>query len=186
MIRTIVKYPHPALRTKGEIIRKVDDDLRKLVDDMLETMAAANGVGLAAQQIAMPLQLAVIDVAVAKERPSIMWIKGKEVDLADYMPLVLINPKLEQSGRPDTEVEGCLSFPEITEEISRPEKIKVKTHQLDGSVLEFEATGLLARAVQHEYDHLQGVLFIDRMNSAVKASLAGYLKRMKRLQETGA
>jgi len=186
MIHTIVKYGHPALRTKGEIVRKIDDDLRSLVDDMLETMEAANGVGLAAQQIGMPLQLAVIDVAVAKERPSTMWIGGEEVELVDYMPLVLINPKLEQSGRPEVEIEGCLSFPEITEEISRPEKIHVKTHQMDGSVLDFEATGLLARAVQHEYDHLQGVLFIDRMNSAVKASLAGYLKRMKRMQETGA
>ena len=96
------------------------------------------------------------------------------------MPLIFVNPVLELGKQKDIATEGCLSFPEITEEIQRSSSVKARVRLLDGRDLSFEATGLLARALQHEVDHLNGVLFIDRMNSATKASLAGRLKRMQR------
>jgi peptide deformylase len=180
MVLEIVKYGHPALRTKGAPVKQVDAHLVELVQNMLETMVAANGVGLAAQQVGVPLQLAVIDVAGVEDRPSTMTIGGQEVKIDEHMPLVLLNPQLELGRDKEPGTEGCLSFPQITAEISRSREVQVRAQQLDGSELEFAATGLLARAVQHEYDHLQGVLFIDRMNSATKTALAGRLKRLQR------
>jgi peptide deformylase len=180
MVLEIVKYGHPALRTKGAPVKQVDQKLVELVQNMLETMVAANGVGLAAQQVGVPLQLAVIDVAGVEDRPSTMSIDGQEVKIEEHMPLVLLNPQLELSKDKEPGTEGCLSFPQITAEITRSSTVQVRAQQLDGSELQFAATGLLARAVQHEYDHLQGVLFIDRMNSATKTALAGKLKRLQR------
>jgi peptide deformylase len=165
MVLEIVKYGHPALRQKGAKIDKVDDKLRQLAADMLETMVAANGVGLAAQQVGVPLQLTVIDVADVEDRPSTMSIDGKEVPLEEHMPLVLLNPVLELGPEKETGVEGCLSFPEMTADISRSMHVKARAKTLDGKTIEFESTGLLARALQHEIDHLHGVLFIDRMNA---------------------
>ena len=175
----IVKYGHPTLRAKGGKVRRIDDQIRRLVADMLETMRAASGVGLAAQQVDRPLQLTVIDVAGVEERPSRMWIDGVETDPAGHMPLILINPAIETSGAPESGTEGCLSFPDISADITRPARVSVRARDLDGQPLEFEAEGLLSRAVQHEVDHLNGVLFIDRMNSAVKASLKSKLKRLR-------
>ena len=180
MVLEIVKYGHPALRQKGAVVKQVDEKLRQLALDMLETMDAANGVGLAAQQVGVPIQLAVIDVADVEDRPSTLRIDGADVDLAEHMPLILLNPKLELGAEKEAGTEGCLSFPEITAEIFRSASVKAKAHTLDGEVLEFEATGLLARALQHEVDHLQGVLFIDRMNSATRTTVAGKLKRLQR------
>lgn len=175
----IVTYGHPSLRRKGAPIKRIDDDLRQLVQDMLDTMYDANGVGLAAQQVARELQLTVIDVTGAEDRPSRMWVDGREVASKSLMPLVLINPKIEPQGEPDTDTEGCLSFPDISAEITRPARVAVRAIDLQGNPLAFEADGLLSRAVQHEFDHLQGILFIDRMSSATKAGLKGKLKRMK-------
>lgn len=180
MILEIVKYGDPVLRVKGARIGEPVEELRPLVDDMIDTMREANGVGLAAQQIGKPLQLAVIDVAGVDDRPSTMSISGEEVNLQEYMPLVLINPELEFGAEKDTGIEGCLSFPDITAQIPRSSQIHCKAQRLDGSFIEFDATGLLARALQHEVDHLNGVLFIDRMSSAAKVSLAGRLKRLQR------
>jgi len=143
-------------------------------------MRDANGVGLAAQQVGVPVQLAIVDVAGVEDRPSTMSIDGKECDLEEWMPMVFVNPKLELGKLKEFGVEGCLSFPEITEDIQRSEAVRAHVRLLDGRELTFEATGLLARALQHEVDHLNGVLFIDRLNSATKASLAGRLKRMQR------
>jgi peptide deformylase len=180
MVLEIVKYAHPVLRQKGAAVQKIDDKLRTLAVDMLETMDAANGVGLAAQQVGVPIQLAVIDVADVEDRPSAMFIDGVEVKLEEHMPLILLNPVLELSGEKEVGVEGCLSFPEMTADIVRSGRVKAKATTIDGGKIEFEATGLLARALQHEVDHLNGVLFIDRMNSATKTALAGRLKRMQR------
>ncbi|MEO8352353.1 MAG: peptide deformylase [Chthoniobacteraceae bacterium] len=180
MVREIVKYGHPALRKKGAIITEIDDDLRQLVIDMLETMEEANGVGLAAQQVGVPLQLTVIDVTDIEDRPSTMSMDGKPVDLDKHMPLVLINPELELGPEKEAGTEGCLSFPEITAPIDRSLEVKVRAIDIDGQEIEFAATGLLARAVQHEFDHLQGVLFVDRMNTATRTSLSGKLKRLQR------
>jgi peptide deformylase len=180
MIREIVKYGHPALRANGKKITEITDEIIGLAEDMIETMEAANGVGLAAQQIGVPLQLTVVDITGAEDRPSTMHIDGKECDLAEHMPLVLLNPALTLGKETEPGVEGCLSFPEITAQIVRSINVTARAHLLDGSEIEFEAGGLLARALQHEVDHLNGVLFIDRMNSATKAGLAGRLKRMQR------
>jgi peptide deformylase len=171
-------YGEPVLRTKGKQVEKIDDEIRSLAADMLETMYDANGVGLAAQQVGQTLQLTVIDVSDAESRPSRMWLAGEEVDPKEHMPLILINPELQFGEELELGTEGCLSFPEITAEISRPEKVKVTAQDLQGNRIEFEAAGLLGRAVQHEADHLNGILFIDRMSSAAKASLAGKLKRL--------
>ena len=171
-------YGEPVLRTKGKQVEKIDDEIRSLAADMLETMYDANGVGLAAQQVGQTLQLTVIDVSDAESRPSRMWLVGEEVDPKEHMPLILINPELQFGEELELGTEGCLSFPEITAEISRPEKVKVTAQDLQGNRIEFEAAGLLGRAVQHEADHLNGILFIDRMSSAAKASLAGKLKRL--------
>jgi peptide deformylase len=109
-----------------------------------------------------------------------MTVDGKPVALADWMPMVLMNPVLELGRDKETGSEGCLSFPEITADIERSSWIKARGLLIDGRQIEFEATGLLARALQHEADHLHGILFIDRMNSATKTAIKGKLKRLQR------
>jgi peptide deformylase len=184
MLLEIVKYGDPVLRAKGKRADPADPQIARLAEDMIETMYAANGLGLAAQQVGLPLQMTVLDVAqIQQDRPSTMSIDGTMVDLADWMPLVLLNPKLELDAESTSASEGCLSFPEIHGDVPRAIRIEVHAQRPDGSELVFEATGMLARALQHEVDHLHGVLFIDRMNSAAKASLSS---RLKRLQKEGA
>lgn len=179
----IVQYGDPVLRAKGKRIEVITDEIRQLADAMIETMRKAEGVGLAAQQVGKALQLAVVDPSVAEDRPSKMFVDGKEVDIKEWSPMVLVNPELEYGPEKATDTEGCLSFPRVLAEITRPSTVKVKTQLIDGRFVEFEAHGLLARAVQHEVDHLNGILFIDRMSSAAKASLAGKLKRLQKAQK---
>lgn len=180
MVLEIVKFGHPTLRQKGAQVKEINDKIRSLAEDMLETMDDANGVGLAAQQVGVPLQLAVIDVTGVEDRPSTMSVDGQEVDVEAQMPLILVNPEVEMGPEREEGIEGCLSFPEITADIPRSTQVKVKALDLDGKPIAFEATGLLARAVQHEFDHLQGVLFIDRMKSATRMALESKLKRMQK------
>lgn len=184
MVLEIVKYGDPVLRAKGRRIEQVDENIKKLATDMVETMYHAHGLGLAAQQIGLPLQMTVIDVApVQHDRPSTLSVDGKAAELEEWMPLVLLNPALDLGADRDTASEGCLSFPDIHGDVPRATTIKVRAQLLDGREVLLEAGGMLARALQHEIDHLQGILYIDRMNSATKASLAG---RLKRLQKEGA
>ena len=166
MVLEIVKYGDPILRAKGKIAQPDTAGIQQLAEDMIDTMYAARGLGLAAQQVGIPLQLTVLDVAqVQKDRPSTMLIDGKPVDLNDWTPLILLNPKLELGEERDVASEGCLSFPDINGDVpSDPSRLKVQAQLLDGREIRFEASGLLARALQHEVDHLQGVLFTDRMN----------------------
>jgi len=171
MILEIVKYGHPVLRQKGAHIGKVTLDVKKLIADMFETMNANHGVGLAAQQVGQALQLTVIDVREAKDRPSWLELDGKPADANEFMPLVLINPELKPEGEPVAGGEGCLSFPEIYAEITRPEAVTVKALDKKGKPIEFRCGGLLARVVQHENDHLNGILFIDRMTRKTKEEL---------------
>ena len=169
MILEIAKYGNPVLRQKGAAIEKITPEIKKLIADMFETMRERHGVGLAAQQIGKALQLTVIDVReVGAERPSTLELKGKPVDVNEIMPLVLINPEIMPVGEPAAGGEGCLSFPEIFAEISRPESVDVKALNEKGKPIKFRAGGLLARAVQHETDHLNGILFIDRMERKKK------------------
>jgi peptide deformylase len=175
----IAKYGNPILRAKGRCVERVDDRLRELAANMIETMHAANGVGLAAQQIGEALQLTVLDISQVQDRPSTMKLNGQEVDPARAMPLVLINPKLELGEERILGGEGCLSLPDITADVVRALSVTARAETLDGAV-EIEATGLLARALQHEVDHLNGVLFIDRISSAAKAVLGSRLKRLQK------
>jgi len=180
MILPILQYGDPILRIKGKPIEDIDAGVRELAANMLETMHAVNGVGLAAQQIGEPLQLTVLDISAVEDRPSTLKLEGSEVDPKSSMPLVLINPKIELHGEIEMGVEGCLSFPEITGEIERAESVIVRAQNLEGEVVQFEAGGFLARAIQHEHDHLNGILFIDRMRSAAKAALSSRLKRLQK------
>lgn len=166
----VVKYGDPVLRKKGARIERITPEIAELVEAMLDTMEEAYGVGLAAQQVGRALQLTVIDVTPASdERPSTMEIDGGEVDPLDYMPLVLINPELKPFGQRVAGIEGCLSFPEIYDDIIRPESVEVTALNQEGETIRFKCGGLLSRAVQHETDHLNGILFIDRMDQETRA-----------------
>lgn len=179
MILPVVKYGHPVLRQRGKRIEAVTPEIRALAADMLETMRASAGVGLAAQQVGQPVLLMVLDVR-ESERPSTMQINGAEADIATHMPMVLINPVLTEPAGKEVGFEGCLSFPAISADICRAESITVSAIDLDDQPLKFRCGGLLARVIQHENDHLHGVLFVDRMDSATKVSLGGALKRLQK------
>ena len=153
MIRTILHYPDKRLREKGVKIERVTDEIRKRIDDMAETLYSAPGVGLAATQIGEALQLFVIDVA-EQDEPS---------DLR-----VFINPEILERVDAITWTEGCLSFPGVTEDVDRAAKVKVRGLDRDGKEFTLEAEGLLAVAIQHEFDHLQGVLMIDHLGPLKK------------------
>ncbi|MCX6971554.1 MAG: peptide deformylase [Verrucomicrobia bacterium] len=164
MILEITMHDHPALRTRGRAVEKTDAKIHRLAEEMIETMLDAEGIGLAAQQVGLPLQMFVLDVPQMKDRPSAMRVDGKQADFEALMPMVLINPVIEPFGRTRIESEGCLSFPGLRGDVPRPLSIRIKAQTLSGDEISFEADGLLARAVQHEFDHLQGILFIDRMS----------------------
>jgi peptide deformylase len=171
MILTVVKYGAPVLRQKGTRVEKITPAVTKLSADMLETMYAYKGVGLAAQQVGVPIQLTVIDVRGVTDRPSSLELRGVPADVDKFMPLVLMNPEITPIGPPATGPEGCLSFPEIYANITRPEVVDVKGLTLQGESITFRCGGLLARVVQHEADHLHGILFIDRMDRKTKEEL---------------
>jgi len=185
MILSILEYGDPILRAKGKTIDNIDDRVRELAANMIETMHAANGVGLAAQQVGEALQLTVLDVSLVEDRPSTLKVDGKEIDPKAAMPLVLINPEIKLHDATEMGVEGCLSFPEVTGDIERAKSVIVRAQTLEGSAIEIETSGFLARAIQHEGDHLNGILFIDRMNSAAKAALSSRLKRLQKETRRG-
>jgi peptide deformylase len=155
-LREIRTYPDPVLRRKTGRIETLDVSLERLIDDMVETMHAAPGVGLAANQVGIPLQVAVIDLSTREER-------GQRHPL-----LVLINPEILFLEGSIIEEEGCLSIPEYTEKVKRAATVKVRAQDRTGKPFEMEAEGLLAKALQHEIDHLNGLLFIDRLSPLKK------------------
>jgi len=186
MILPILQYGDPILRAKGQRIDEINDRIRELAANMIETMHAAHGVGLAAQQIGEALQLTVLDISAVEDRPSTLELDGKDMtDPKGAMPLVLINPEIEVHGETEIGVEGCLSFPEITGDIERAQSVRVRAQNLEGDTIQIEAGGFLARALQHEGDHLNGILFIDRMRSAAKAALSSRLKRLQKETKRG-
>ena len=153
-IRPIISLPDPRLRQKSEAVTRVDDGVRQLMDDMLETMYDAPGVGLAAIQVGVPKRVVVIDTA---------------KDGEEKRPLFLANPEIVwSSGEKRVYQEGCLSIPDFLDDVERPERVRARFLDRNGDTQELEADGLLATALQHEIDHLNGVLFID------------YLSRLKR------
>tara|TARA_R110002096_G_scaffold425551_1_gene634257 strand:- start:2683 stop:3234 length:552 start_codon:yes stop_codon:yes gene_type:complete len=183
MIRKIVFYPDPVLRSTGAEVTEVTDGIRELASDMLETMYDANGVGLAAHQVGESIQMAIVDVSHDEECVSYLRVNGEPKTLAEVCPITFLNPKLELIGEKDISNEGCLSFPDLTGDISRPFEVKATLTTLDGEELVIETDGLFARAIQHETDHLFGRLFVDRMSSAKKMAIKRVLKEMQ--QEYG-
>jgi peptide deformylase len=159
-------------------VGEITPEIRTLAADMLETMREANGVGLAAPQIAVDLQLAVIDVSHNPDCLTFMKVNGEKVEMVKHMPIVLINPQLELGSDKEIGEEGCLSFPRLRGDIRRSSKIKVSYTDLDGKTVTVESDGLLARAFQHEIDHLNGILFIDRLNAVAKVSIKRKLARL--------
>jgi peptide deformylase len=167
MLRAIVKYPDPVLERLTEPVTEFDDELSKLVDDMFESMYAAKGIGLAAPQIGFSKRLTVIDLSF-KERPE--------------DKIVLVNPEIVFREGKQYEEEGCLSLPEIREKVSRAARVRVRAQNLKGEWFELEGEELLARAFQHEIDHLDGILFFRRV-SALKRDLI--LRQIRKLQKAG-
>ena len=180
MIREIVHYDAQVLRAKGKEVGAITPAVKSLIDDLFDTMRHARGVGLASQQIGVALQVAVIDITGIKERPSKMWIAGKPVDPEEYMPMILINPVLKPTKTKVIGHEGCLSFPDLTLDIPRSQRVAVKTQTLDGGVFEFDAAGLLGRAVLHEVDHLHGRLYIDHITAAQRKEIREDLEHIRR------
>lgn len=178
MVLPIVIYGDPVLRVDCPPVTEVTDEIRQLADDMIETMREADGVGLAAPQVGVELQLAVIDVSHAPELQSYVCVNGEEAALADWMPLVFTNPKLSFGKMRAESSEGCLSFPGVRYQIKRPTEVTAEMTLLDGRVITIETDGLLARAIQHETDHLHGRLFIDRISAADKLRLKRRLREM--------
>ena len=180
MLLPIVQYGAPVLRKKGETIAVFDAALNRLAEDMVETMHAARGIGLAAQQIGRALQICVVDLRQADAEYT--WqLDGKRPPKELIMPLVLVNPRVTAVPRPrDTAEEGCLSFPEIRGDVERPDRITVEFKDAHGHPHTLAATGMLARCIQHEVDHLDGVLFIDRMDKQTLAALDPRLRALKK------
>jgi peptide deformylase len=179
MVLPIVNYGTPVLRQKGARIEGLTPAISKLIADMLETMYDYKGIGLAAQQVGVPVQLAVIDVRGVTDRPSSLELDGRPAEVDEFMPVVLMNPEITPVGEPVSGPEGCLSFPEIFAEITRPGVVDVKALNAKGKPVAFRCGGLLARAVQHETDHLHGILFIDRMDKKVKEELRPDLEQLQ-------
>jgi peptide deformylase len=178
MILPIVRYPDPVLRQRCTEVKTADSPLRKLADDMLDTMREAHGVGLAAPQIGRSVHLAVIDVSHDPKCVSFLRINGKDADLVANMPVVFLNARLDLGNAKATGEEGCLSFPGLRGDIRRSAEVRVTFEDLDGNTQVWETDGLLARAFQHEIDHLNGVLFIDRFSATAKVTLKSRLNRL--------
>ena len=178
MVLDITQYGNPVLRLKCRPVEEVDETIVKLAEDMLETMVDAHGVGLAAPQVGEDIRMAVVDVSHDPDCVSFLKVNGEDAKMEDVMPLVFINPKLELDGVRESESEGCLSIRDIRANVRRPSIVKAKLPQLDGSVIDLETDGLLARAIQHEVDHLDGVLFVDRLSSAAKVTIKRKLRRL--------
>lgn len=159
----ILHYPDPRLRNHALPVENVDDVIRKIIDDMLETMYAAPGIGLAATQVNITKKIIVIDISEDKSQP-----------------LCLVNPEILESSGTETMEEGCLSVPDIFEEVERAEKIKMRALNRDGESFELETDGMLAVCIQHEMDHLDGKLFVDYLSSLKQQRIRKRLQKVRK------
>jgi peptide deformylase len=166
-VRPIVKYGDPVLRTPTQPVGEIDSALQKLIDDMVDTMYAAPGVGLAANQIGVGKRLAVIDLTVGKKPGNLH---------------IFINPELVEMEGQVTEEEGCLSIPDFVEDVTRPERVRVRFTDRNGQQREMRGEGLMARALCHEIDHLNGNLYIDHVRGFKKDRI---LKKIQKLAKSG-
>jgi len=176
----IFTYPAPVLKKKAVTVEKFDDELRELCKDMLYTMYKAPGIGLAAPQVGHSIRLFVMDIDYEREE-IIKADESKEYAYSEFNPLILINPKIENKEGEILYEEGCLSVPGIYEEVKRAETIKVTYQDLNGQTHELEADGLLSICIQHENDHLDGYVFLERLSSLKRNFLTKkYLKRQQK------
>jgi peptide deformylase len=178
----ITKYGEPILKTKGRQIEIFDEELVDLANEMLEAMDESNGIGLAAQQVDQAIMLCVVDVNPDDDELEYNYLlDGKKPPLDLIMPMALVNPIINHfSIEKETCDEGCLSFPEIRGDIERPVSIIVQYQDLDGQPHQLQCDGMLARCIQHEVDHLNGILFIDRMSPKMLSSIKGEIRRLKK------
>ncbi len=181
MVYDILVFGQEVLRQKAEPVAAVTPEIRTLARDMLDTMYAAPGVGLAAEQIGRKEAICVMDVPANAEVPECVALNA-----AIAMPLVLINPVITATAGQQRSEEGCLSFPDISAHITRPRQVTVSYLDLEGQAQTITAHGLLARAILHETDHLNGVLLVDRMSTLQRMSVAGKLKRLQQEAAPGA
>ena len=179
MILPITQYGDPVLRKKCPTVDKISDQIHALARDMEETMRDAQGIGIAAPQVGHALQLAIVDVSHDPECFSYLRVDGQDTALTDLMPLIFINPELTFGRRKELEQEGCLSIQGINAKVRRPADLTAKVTLLDGRTITIETDGLLARALQHETDHLNGILFTDRVSPASKLSVQRKLKALQ-------
>jgi len=178
----VTQYGEGILREAGEKIVKFDRELSILAEEMLTTMNDHEGIGLAAQQIGKAIQLCVVDLGAGAGETGLAIFDGKDIPPSLLMPLVLVNPRIEVPS-PDEEgamEEGCLSFRKVRGEVIRPNLIDVSFQDLDGADHRLVCEGLLSRCIQHEVDHLNGILFIDRMKKPEFAKIKGKVRRLKR------
>lgn len=170
-IRPILTAPDPRLKAVSEPVARVDDETRKLADDLLETMYAADGIGLAAVQVGVPKRMLVMDIAQQQ---------------GSREPMVFINPKIVWASEEMAKFEeGCLSVPEIWDDVERPANIRAEYQDRDGKLQTLEADGLLACCLQHEMDHLEGVLFLDHLSKLKRSIALRKLAKAKRLKDAG-
>lgn len=175
MIYQVVTFGHEVLRQKAAPVAEITEEIRQLVADMLESMYAAKGLGLAAEQVGRTESVCVIDVPSEVEKEAC-----REANASVPMPLVMINPEIIAKEGTQRNEEGCLSFPDIGAPITRADKVTVTYTDLNGTRQTVTALGLLSRAIQHETDHLNGVLLVDKMSPMQKMSVAGQLKRLQK------
>lgn len=160
----IIPYPHPTLRRKSKPVRRVDAELRSIIRGMFDLMYEARGVGLAANQVDIPLRFFIINT---------------EGDPAKGLERVFINPVITQPKQSSEAEEGCLSLPGLYGNVTRPKQVRINAYDLEGNEINEEVTGLLSRAAQHELDHLDGILFFDRMNETGKLAVGGMLEEFE-------
>ncbi len=173
----VLTYGNKLLRRKASPVEEVTDDVRGLVQDMLRTMYASDGLGLAAAQVGRPEAVCVIDIPPMRDEET-GTPKRENPDVR--MPLVLVNPRITERDGEQVGSEGCLSFPEIFVTVKRAQTVTVEFLDMENELRSVRAAGLLARAIQHELDHLHGVLLVDRMSAVQKVAVAGKLKRLRK------
>ncbi|MBR5623206.1 MAG: peptide deformylase [Opitutales bacterium] len=179
----VVHYGNPVLRKKGEPVTVFDAALKQLADDMVETMHATNGIGLAAPQVGLSMQFFVIDLrpAAGEEQDFELVLDGKAVPAQLAMPMAFANATIELLDEDEWSCrEGCLSFPGIRGEVVRCENVRVRFQDVEGNPHVLECTGMLARCAQHENDHCQGIVFVDRMEARDRLRNTSKLKLLKR------
>jgi peptide deformylase len=167
MLRPILRYGERPLHTPAAPVTRFDDELQRLIDDMIETMYAAPGIGLAAPQVGVPLRVVVVDLSVGRDRAQL---------------ITLVNPEFVQREGTQLEEEGCLSVPGFNATVLRPSRVVVQGFDREENLQTFEGTGLLARAFQHEMDHLDGRLFVDRLRGIKRDVI---VRKIQKLQRTG-